>query len=172
MQPLQRSLYTSTNKVYGDTPNRLPLHEEATRWEIDSRHEYARGISEGMSVDQTLHSLFGCSKLAANVMFKSMAVLRHVRCAPRRRPTGPNPSGTKLHGFLAHLMKCTVSGLPYTVYGYGGKQVRDNIHSADLVAAFEAFCRAPRVGEVYKIRRRPIQQLEPCSRRSLSPGSR
>lgn len=146
-------LYTSTNKVYGDTPNRLPLHEEATRWEIDSRHEYARGISEGMSVDQTLHSLFGCSKLAADVMVQEYGRYfgLHTVCFRGGCLTGPNHSGTKLHGFLAYLMKCTVSGLPYTVYGYGGKQVRDNIHSADLVAAFEAFCRAPRVGEVYNI---------------------
>lgn len=146
-------IYTSTNKVYGDTPNRLPLHEEGTRWEIDPEHEYARGISEGMSVDQTLHSLFGCSKLAADVMVQEYGRYfgMHTACFRGGCLTGPNHSGTQLHGFLAYLMKCVATGTPYTVFGYGGKQVRDNIHSADLISAFEAFCRAPRCGEVYNI---------------------
>lgn len=146
-------LYTSTNKVYGDTPNRLPLHETATRWEIDAGHAYAGGISESMSVDQCLHSLFGCSKLAADVMVQEYGRYfgLHTACFRGGCLTGPNHSGTKLHGFLAYLMKCTVRRTQYTVYGYGGKQVRDNIHSADLVSAIEAFCRAPRIGEVYNM---------------------
>jgi CDP-paratose 2-epimerase len=151
--PKAAFIYTSTNKVYGDTPNRLPLIEEATRWEIDPRHEYSRGIPEEMSVDRTLHSLFGCSKLAADVMVQEYGRYFGLQTACFRGGclTGPNHSGTKLHGFLAYLMKCTVTHTPYTVFGYGGKQVRDNIHSADLIAAFEAFCRAPRVGEVYNM---------------------
>jgi CDP-paratose 2-epimerase len=152
--PKAAFIYTSTNKVYGDTPNRLPLHEEETRWEIDKSHAYfAKGIAEDMSVDHTLHSLFGCSKLAADVMVQEYGRYFGLQTACFRGGclTGPNHSGTKLHGFLAYLMKCTVMRTPYTVFGYGGKQVRDNIHSADLVNAFEAFCHAPRVGEVYNI---------------------
>jgi CDP-paratose 2-epimerase len=151
--PKAAFVYTSTNKVYGDTPNRLPLHEDATRWEIDSQHAYSDGIAEDMSVDHTLHSLFGCSKLAADVMVQEYGRYFGLQtvCFRGGCLTGPNHSGTKLHGFLAYLMKCTVTHTPYTVYGYGGKQVRDNIHSADLIAAFEAFCRAPRVGEVYNM---------------------
>ncbi|HEY2897216.1 MAG TPA: NAD-dependent epimerase/dehydratase family protein [Gemmatimonadaceae bacterium] len=151
--PKAAFIYTSTNKVYGDTPNRLPLHEEETRWEIDPSHRYAGGIAEDMSVDHTLHSLFGCSKLAADVMVQEYGRYFGLQTACFRGGclTGPNHSGTKLHGFLAYLMKCTVTHTPYTVFGYGGKQVRDNIHSADLIAAFEAFCKAPRVGEVYNI---------------------
>jgi CDP-paratose 2-epimerase len=146
-------IFTSTNKVYGDSPNRLPLHEEPTRWEIDAEHSYAQGISEEMSVDQTLHSLFGCSKLAADVMVQEYGRYfgLHTACFRGGCLTGPNHAGTQLHGFLAYLMKCTLTGTSYTVYGYAGKQVRDNIHSADLVAAFEAFCRAPRIAEVYNI---------------------
>ena len=151
--PKAAFIYTSTNKVYGDTPNRLPLHEEKTRWEIDPKHAYAGGIPEEMSVDHTLHSLFGCSKLAADVMVQEYGRYFGMQTACFRGGclTGPNHSGTKLHGFLAYLMKCTVTRTPYTVFGYGGKQVRDNIHSADLIAAFEAFTKAPRVGEVYNI---------------------
>ena len=152
--PKAAFIYTSTNKVYGDTPNRLPLREEETRWEIDPSHAYAaKGIAEDMSVDHTLHSLFGCSKLAADVMVQEYGRYFGLQTACFRGGclTGPNHSGTKLHGFLAYLMKCTVTHTPYTVFGYGGKQVRDNIHSADLIAAFEAFTKAPRVGEVYNI---------------------
>lgn len=151
--PKAAFVYTSTNKVYGDTPNRLPLHEEKTRWEIDPKHAWARGIPEEMSVDHTLHSLFGVSKLAADVMVQEYGRYFGLQTACFRGGclTGPNHSGTKLHGFLAYLMKCTVTRTPYTVFGYGGKQVRDNIHSADLIAAFETFVKAPRVGEVYNM---------------------
>lgn len=146
-------LFTSTNKVYGDTPNRLPLIEEETRWEIDSGHPYFGGIREDMSIDQTLHSLFGASKVAADVLVQEYGRYFGMRttCFRGGCLTGPNHSGAELHGFLAYLVKCAATGHPYTVFGYNGKQVRDNIHSADLIAAFDAVFQAPRVGEVYNI---------------------
>ena len=144
-------IFTSTNKVYGDTPNRLPLVELETRWEIDPNHTYTSGIQEDMSLDQTLHSLFGASKVAADVLVQEYGRYFGLRTACFRGGclTGPNHSGTQLHGFLAYLMKCAVIGTPYTVYGYRGKQVRDNIHSADLIQAFYEFFKAPRIAEVY-----------------------
>lgn len=144
-------IFTSTNKVYGDTPNRLPLVELETRWEIEPNHTYKSGIREDMSIDQTLHSLFGASKVAADVLVQEYGRYFGLRTACFRGGclTGPNHSGTQLHGFLAYLMKCAVTGTPYTVYGYKGKQVRDNIHSADLIQAFYEFFKAPRIGEVY-----------------------
>jgi CDP-paratose 2-epimerase len=144
-------IFTSTNKVYGDTPNRLPLVELETRWEIDPNHTYKSGIREDMSIDQTLHSLFGASKVASDVLVQEYGRYFGLRTACFRGGclTGPNHSGTQLHGFLAYLMKCAVIGTPYTVYGYRGKQVRDNIHSADLIQAFYEFFKAPRVAEVY-----------------------
>ena len=146
-------IFTSTNKVYGDTPNRLPLVELGQRWEIDPDHTYARGIREDMSIDQSLHSLFGVSKAAADLLVQEYGRYFGLRTACFRGGclTGPNHSGTQLHGFLAYLMKCAVTGTPYTVYGYKGKQVRDNIHSADLICAFYEIFKAPRVGEVYNI---------------------
>lgn len=146
-------IFTSTNKVYGDTPNRLPLHELDTRWEIDPEHTYAGGIREDMAIDQSLHSLFGASKVAADVLVQEFGRYFGMRTACFRGGclTGPHHSGAKLHGFLAYLMKCTALGIPYTVYGYEGKQVRDNIHSADLIAAFLEFYKQPRMGEVYNI---------------------
>jgi CDP-paratose 2-epimerase len=146
-------VFTSTNKVYGDTPNRLPLIELERRWEIDPAHAYVNGIDEGMSIDQTLHSLFGASKVAADVLVQEYGRYFGMRTACFRGGclTGPNHSGTQLHGFLAYLMKCAALGVPYTVFGYKGKQVRDNIHSADLIAAFDQFARAPRSAEVYNI---------------------
>jgi len=146
-------IFTSTNKVYGDLPNRLPLVERELRFEIDDRHAYAAGIAEDMSIDQSLHSLFGVSKIAADVLVQEYGRYFGLRTACFRGGclTGPNHSGTELHGFLSYLMKCAMTGTPYTVYGYGGKQVRDNIHSADLIAAFREFFLEPRVGEVYNI---------------------
>jgi CDP-paratose 2-epimerase len=146
-------IFTSTNKVYGDSPNRLPLVEQETRWEVDPAHTYANGIREDMSIDQTLHSLFGASKLAADVLVQEYGRYFGMKTGVFRGGclTGPNHSGTQLHGFLAYLVKCAATGRPYTVFGYGGKQVRDNIHSADLIAAFDRFFRAPRPGEVYNI---------------------
>jgi len=146
-------IFTSTNKVYGDTPNRLPLIEQETRWEIDPGHTYADGIREDMSIDQTLHSLFGASKVAADVLVQEYGRYFQMKtvCFRGGCLTGPDHSGTALHGFLAYLMKCAVRGTPYNVFGYRGKQVRDNIHSSDLIRAFGAFFEAPRAGEVYNI---------------------
>jgi CDP-paratose 2-epimerase len=146
-------IFTSTNKVYGDTPNRLPLVELETRWEIAAGHTYEQGIREDMSIDQTLHSVFGASKVAADVMVQEYGKYFGLKtgCFRGGCLTGPNHSGTALHGFLAYLMKCTATGTPYKVFGYGGKQVRDNIHSADLIRAFDRFFRAPKQGEVYNM---------------------
>ncbi len=145
-------IFTSTNKVYGDAPNRLPLVEQETRWEVEPSHPYAaRGIDESMSIDQCLHSLFGASKAAADLMVQEYGRYFGLKTACFRGGclTGPNHSGTQLHGFLAYLMKCVMTGAAYTVFGYKGKQVRDNIHSYDLVNMFWHFYRAPRCGEVY-----------------------
>ena len=146
-------IFTSTNKVYGDAPNRLPLVERQTRWEIDSAHPYYRGIDEQMSLDQTTHSLFGASKVAADVLVQEYGRYFGMKTACFRGGclTGPNHSGAMLHGFLAYLARCAVTGKEYTVFGYKAKQVRDNIHSADLLAAFNAFFEAPRSAEVYNI---------------------
>ncbi len=147
-------IFISTNKVYGDTPNRLPLIEQETRWEVDPQHPFAEhGIDESMSIDHSTHSLFGASKAAADLLVQEYGRYFGMRTAIFRGGclTGPNHSGTALHGFLAYLMKCVVTGQPYTIYGYRGKQVRDNIHSADLVAAFYSFFAHPRVGEVYNM---------------------
>jgi CDP-paratose 2-epimerase len=147
-------IFTSTNKVYGDTPNYLPLEEKELRWEITPSHPYAAtGIPETMSLDQTTHSLFGASKVAADVLVQEYGRYfgMNTVCFRGGCLTGPNHSGTQLHGFLAYLLKCTANGIPYTVFGYKGKQVRDNIHSADLIQAFDRFFRNPRSGEVYNI---------------------
>jgi CDP-paratose 2-epimerase len=144
-------IFTSTNKVYGDAPNELPLIELETRWEIDRAHPYWEGIDENLRIDQSKHSLFGASKVAADVLVQEYGRYFSMPTAIFRGGclTGPNHSGTKLHGFLAYLLKCTVTGQPYQVFGYKGKQVRDNIHSHDLVSAFDEVFRAPRCGEVY-----------------------
>ncbi len=146
-------IFTSTNKVYGDTPNRLPLMELDKRWEIDPVHPFREGIDETMSIDQTKHSLFGASKVAADVLVQEYGRYFGMKTACFRGGclTGPAHAGTELHGFLAYLMKCTVTGKPYRVFGYKGKQVRDNIHSHDLVQAFWQFFQVPRVGEVYNL---------------------
>jgi CDP-paratose 2-epimerase len=146
-------IFTSTNKVYGDTPNRLPLRELSTRWEIEPGHEYEPGISETMSIDYSKHSLFGASKAAADLLVQEYGRYFGLPTVSFRGGclTGPAHAGTELHGFLSYLMICTVSGRPYRVFGYKGKQVRDNIHSFDLVEAFAEFIRAPRSGEVYNI---------------------
>lgn len=146
-------VFTSTNKVYGDRPNSLPLVEEETRWEIERGHACWNGIDESMSIDASTHSIFGASKVAADVLVQEYGRYFGMSTVTFRGGclTGPNHSGTALHGFLAFLMKCVCTGQPYTVYGYGGKQVRDNIHSADLVAAFYEYFKAPRPGEVYNM---------------------
>lgn len=147
-------IYMSTNKVYGDRPNSLPLVEQPTRWEIDPGHPYAgRGIPETMSVDSCLHSLFGVSKLAADILVQEYGRYfgMHTVCFRGGCLTGPNHSGAQLHGFLAYLMKCVVEEKAYSVFGYKGKQVRDNIHSYDLIRAFYEFFKNPRFGEVYNM---------------------
>lgn len=146
-------IFTSTNKVYGDLPNTLPLIEKETRWELAEDHAFYKGIDESMSIDQSKHSLFGASKVAADILVQEYGRYFDLKTACFRGGclTGPNHSGAELHGFLAYLMKCCATGEHYMVYGYKGKQVRDNIHSYDLVTAFDAFYKDPRVGEVYNI---------------------
>jgi CDP-paratose 2-epimerase len=143
----------STNKVYGDTPNALPLVELERRLELAEDHRWHVGIDTTMSIDRSTHSLFGVSKTAGDLLvqeygryFQMPTVCFRGGCL-----TGPNHAGAQLHGFLSYLMRCTVTGQPYTIFGYGGKQVRDNLHSADLVAAFAAFHSAPRTAAVYNI---------------------
>jgi CDP-paratose 2-epimerase len=146
-------IHCSTNKVYGDRPNTLPLAELETRWEIERGHPYADGIREDMSIYACLHSVFGASKVAADVMVQEYGRYFDMRTACFRGGTltGPAHSATELHGFLAYVMRCAMERRPYTIYGYKGKQVRDAIHSHDVVAAFEAFFRAPRSAEVYNL---------------------
>ena len=147
-------IFTSTNKVYGDSPNRLPLIELESRWELDPSHPFSEhGIDESMNVDRSLHSLFGASKTAADLMVQEYGRYFGLRTACFRGGclTGPQHSGAELHGFLSYLARCAVSGDRYTVYGYKGKQVRDNIHAYDLVNAFWHFFQSPRCGEVYNI---------------------
>ncbi len=146
-------IHCSTNKVYGDTPNFLPLQELETRWEIGPNYQYNDGIDESMSIDNSKHSLFGASKVAADILVQEYGKYFDMKTASFRGGclTGPAHSGTELHGFLAYLMKCVILGKPYTIYGYKGKQVRDNIHSYDLVNAFYNFYKNPRCGEVYNM---------------------
>lgn len=146
-------IFCSTNKVYGDLPNALPLVENPSRLELPSDHRYFRGIDTSMSIDSSTHSLFGVSKAAADLLVQEYGRYFDLPtvCFRGGCLTGPNHAGTRLHGFLSYLMRCTMTGEPYTVFGYGGRQVRDNIHSADLVAAFAAFHAAPRAAAVYNI---------------------
>ncbi|MES2315490.1 MAG: NAD-dependent epimerase/dehydratase family protein [Patescibacteria group bacterium] len=147
-------IFTSTNKVYGDTPNDLPLIEKEERWEIDPNHPFAlRGIDESMSIDQSKHSIFGASKVAADVMVQEYGRYFKMKTGVFRGGclTGPAHSGAELHGFLSYLVLCAVNKKPYTIFGYKGKQVRDNIHSHDLVNAFWQFYENPRSGEVYNM---------------------
>jgi CDP-paratose 2-epimerase len=146
-------IFTSTNKVYGDGPNFLPLVEGEKRWEINPAHPCRDGIHEQFSVDHSLHSLFGVSKVAADLLVQEYGKYFGMKtvCFRCGCLTGPRHSGTQLHGFLAYLMRCTASGLKYNVFGYKGKQVRDNIHSSDLIRAFDEFFEAPRSGEVYNM---------------------
>lgn len=144
----------STNKVYGDAPNRLPLVEQEARWELDPRHPWAaEGIDETMSIDQCTHSIFGASKVAADILAQEYGRYFGLKVGVFRGGclTGPGHSGAELHGFLSYLMKCAVTGREYVIYGYKGKQVRDNIHSADVIRAFDCFQGNPRAGEVYNI---------------------
>lgn len=151
--PQATFIFTSTNKVYGDTPNRLPLVETETRYEIEEGHKFSKGIDESMSIDQSKHSLFGASKVAADVMVQEYGKYFGLNTGVFRGGclTGPNHSGAQMHGFLSYLVKCTVTGEKYRILGYKGKQVRDNIHSKDLVNMFWFYHQNPRKGEVYNI---------------------
>jgi CDP-paratose 2-epimerase len=145
-------IFTSTNKVYGDTPNYLPLIELENRWEIDNQHVYfEKGIDENMSIDNTKHSLFGASKLAADILVQEYGKYFGMKTGIFRGGclTGPNHAGTQLHGFLSYLVKCAMTDSIYTIFGYNGKQVRDNIHSFDLVNMFWHYYQNPKAGEVY-----------------------
>lgn len=147
-------IFTSTNKVYGDLPNKLPLVEQERRYEIEENHHfYNNGIDETMSIDDSKHSLFGASKVAADILTQEYGKYFGLRTTVFRGGclTGPNHSGTQLHGFLAYLVKCIATGQEYTIFGYKGKQVRDNIHSYDLVNAFWHVYQKPRQGEAYNI---------------------
>lgn len=150
--PAATFIFTSTNKVYGDTPNTLPLVELEKRYEIDLAHPfYKNGINESMSVDNSKHSIFGASKVAADIMVQEYGKYFGLRTGVFRGGclTGPAHSGAQLHGFLAYLVKCIAKRRPYTIFGYKGKQVRDNIHAFDLVNMFWHFYQNPRCGEVY-----------------------
>lgn len=146
-------IFTSTNKVYGDRPNTLPLVELKTRYELPKNHTYYRGIDESMSIDDCKHSIFGSSKVAADVMVQEYGKYFGLHTAVFRGGclTGPAHSSAQLHGFLAYLVRCIVTGAPYVIFGYKGKQVRDNIHSSDVVNAFYHVYQKPRIGEVYNL---------------------
>jgi CDP-paratose 2-epimerase len=145
-------VHMSTNKVYGDRPNTIPLKELETRWEYDDP-TYANGISEDFSIDRSKHSLFGASKVAADVMVQEYGRYFGIKtcCLRGGCLTGPNHSGVELHGFLSYLIKCNLEGKTYRVYGYKGKQVRDNIHSLDVARFIHAFWQNPGVAEVYNL---------------------
>jgi CDP-paratose 2-epimerase len=145
-------IFMSTNKVYGDRPNTIKLKELETRWDYDDPY-FAEGIGETFSIDQSKHSLFGASKVAADVMVQEYGRYFNMPtcCLRGGCLTGPNHSGVELHGFLSYLVKCNLEGITYNIYGYKGKQVRDNIHSYDVVRFMEEFTKAPRVGEVYNL---------------------
>lgn len=146
-------IFTSTNKVYGDRPNALPFQELKTRYELPQTHKFYPGIDESMSLDQCLHSVFGASKVAADIMVQEYGRYFKLNTGVFRGGclTGPKHSGAILHGFLAYLVKAIKSGITYQIYGYKGKQVRDNIHAYDLVNAFYHFYQHPKQGEVYNL---------------------
>lgn len=152
-QPDATFIHMSTNKVYGDRPNFLPLYDAGTRLELPEDHEYYGGIDTNMSIDHCMHSIFGASKVAADIMVQEYGRYFDIPtvCFRGGCLTGPAHAGAKLHGFLSYLMKCTVTGEPYTIFGYDGKQVRDNIHSADVVRAMELYHRSPKAGAVYNL---------------------
>ena len=143
----------STNKVYGDNPNLLPLRELSSRWEISKKHKYFKGINESMSLDNSVHSFFGASKCYADLIVQEYGKNEGLKtvCFRASCITGPNHSGAKLHGFLSYLVKSSLKKKNYSIIGYKGKQVRDNIHSYDLVKCFWHYFKKPRVGEIYNI---------------------
>jgi len=170
-------IFTSTNKVYGDTPNNLPLIELDSRYELPPSHKFYNGIDETMSIDQTKHSLFGVSKTSADLMVQEYGKYFGIKTGVFRGGclTGPSHAGAELHGFLSYLIKCFISKKPYTIFGYNGKQVRDNIHSYDLVSAFHEFYLNPKIGEVYNIggsRHSNISMLESIDKISNILGTK
>lgn len=146
-------IHFSTNKVYGDRPNTLPLVEWETRWEIAPSHPYQNGIPEQMSIDQSMHSLFGASKAAGDLLVQEYGRYFNLKSAIFRGGvlSGPQHSGAQLHGFPSYLMRCAMTNTPYTIIGYQGKQVRDIIHCSDVISAIDAFVQTPRVAEVYNL---------------------
>ncbi len=146
-------IFTSTNKIYGDRPNMLPVMECPTRYELEDSHHWYEGINETMPIDQCMHSLFGASKLAADILVQEYGKYFNLKTVVFRGGclTGPTHNGAMLHGFLSYLMKCCVIGEKYSIFGYNGKQVRDNIHAYDLVNAFWHYYQNPSIGEVYNI---------------------
>jgi CDP-paratose 2-epimerase len=169
-------VHMSTNKVYGDAPNELELVERETRWDYARPGDYA-GIAETMRIDRSKHSLFGASKVAADVMVQEYGRYFGLRtcCLRGGCLTGPNHSGVELHGFLSYLVKCNLARQKYTIYGYKGKQVRDNIHSLDVARFIHAFLRNPRCGEVYNLgggRQNSCSILEAFSRAEAVSGRR
>lgn len=145
-------VHMSTNKVYGDRPNSIPLRELPTRWDY-ADEAYAHGIPEDFPIDQSKHSLFGASKAAADILVQEYGRYFGMKtcCLRGGCLTGPNHSGVELHGFLSYLVKCNLEGRTYKIFGYQGKQVRDNIHSFDVARFIEAFWQEPRCGEVYNL---------------------
>lgn len=145
-------VHMSTNKVYGDAPNEIALMEKDTRWDYADPN-YADGIKESFRIDQSKHSLFGASKVAGDVMVQEYGRYFSMPtcCLRGGCLTGPNHTGVELHGFLSYLIKCNLEGKKYNIFGYKGKQVRDNIHSLDVVRFIDAFLKKPRIGEVYNI---------------------
>jgi CDP-paratose 2-epimerase len=145
-------VHMSTNKVYGDAPNRIKLKELESRWDYDDPN-YVQGIPESFPIDQSTHSLFGASKVAADIMVQEYGRYFNMPTCSLRGGclTGPNHSGVELHGFLSYLIKCNIEEREYTVFGYRGKQVRDNIHSYDVARFMHEFIKAPRAGEVYNL---------------------
>lgn len=167
-------IFMSTNKVYGDAPNRIPLRELATRWDYDDA-TYASGIPETFSIDQSLHSLFGASKVAADVLCQEYGRYFGLKTGIFRGGclTGVNHSAAEMHGFLAYFFKAAAGRRPYTIFGYKGKQVRDQIHSYDVVRAFESFIENPRPGEVYNLgggKQNSVSILETLDRVQLLLG--
>ena len=146
-------IFMSTNKVYGDNPNKLPLVEKSTRWEIKNNHSFKNGITENMSIDNCVHSFFGASKSYADLAVQEYGKnigLKTV-CFRAGCITGPNHSGARLHGFLSYLVKTALDKKKYYIFGYKGKQVRDNIHSYDVVNCFWHFFKKPRIGQIYNM---------------------
>jgi CDP-paratose 2-epimerase len=169
-------IHMSTNKVYGDRPNTIRLKELPTRWDYDDP-AYANGITEEFSIDQSKHSLFGASKVAADVLVQEYGRYFGLKCCALRGGclTGPNHSGVELHGFLSYLVKCNLAGRTYKIFGYKGKQVRDNIHSYDVARFMDEFRKAPRCGEVYNIgggRENSVSILEAFDRIAAISGKK